>query len=118
VFGQLFSTLPAGSARTGQHNNIQLGQAATVADYLDIYQPAGGIRGDLVTKAGFKNTFFRMNPQVQNASICGNFSHSTYHSMKIRQALQRRDYLQFNYPGERPSDYTGGQGQYNDYRDN
>ncbi len=121
IFGQLFSTLPTGSARSGQYASIQQGQAASVANYLDTYVPAGGERGDLITKAGFPNTLFRMNPQVQNASICGNFSHSTYHSMKLEigKRFSGGTYLQFNYTlGKALSDYTGGQGQYNDYRDN
>ena len=121
VFGQLWSALPAGSARTGQYSNIRAGAAAEVVNYLDIYEPAGGQRGDLVKNAGLSDTFFRINPQVADANICDNMSMSTYHGMKLEigKRFSGGTYLQFNYTlGKALSDYEGGQGQYNDFRDN
>ena len=120
TFGQIFSKLSS-SARSGQKTNITNGVVATVADYLDTYAPTGGQRGDLVTQAGLPNTFFRINPQVQNATICDNLSVSTYHAMKLElgKRFSGGTYLQFNYTlGKSLTDYVGGQGQYNDYRDN
>jgi len=120
TFGQIFSLLSS-SARSGQYTNITNGVAATVANYLDTYAPTGGQRGDLVKQAGLPITFFRINPQVENATTCDNMSVSTYHSMKLEvgKRFSGGTYLQFNYTlGKGLTDYTGGQGQYNDFRDN
>jgi len=94
---------------------------ATVADFLDTTTQGTGTRGGLVTKVGLPVTFFRINPQVMNATIVDNLSNSTWNGfkMEVGKRFSAGTYLQFQYTlGKGLTDYTGGQGLYSDYRDN
>src|SRR5206468_512540 len=91
-----------------------------VADQID-----RGLVGDkpgvLLSAAGLPQTFFRINPQLQNGNIVGNNSNSTWNGLKI-EATRRFSgglYFQGNYTFSKGlTDYVGGQSQADNYRDN
>jgi len=111
---------PIKGSPSSQNTNIRQGQVARLADYADTYT-LNGDRGGLITAAGLPNTFFRVNPQVQNATIGDNLSVSTWNGMKLEvgKRFSGGTYFQLNYTiGKGLTDYVGGQGQYDDFRDN
>ena len=118
VLATLFA--PMGGVPSAQNTNISQGQVATLANYADT-TVFNNVRGGLVTASGLPITFFRVNPQVANATICDNLSVSSWHGMKLEvgKRFSQGTYLQFNYTlGKGLTDYVGGQGQYDDFRDN
>jgi hypothetical protein len=103
-----------------QNTAIQQGQVATLANFADT-TTFNGVRGGLVTAAGLPNTFFRLNPQVQDANIGDNLSVSTWHAMKVElgKRFSEGTYFQMNYTLSKGlTDYVGGQSVYDDFRDN
>ncbi len=118
VLAQVFG--PLGGIPSSQNTRIRQGQVARVADYADTLT-YNDRRGGLLEAAGLPENFFRGNPQVDEAHIMDNLSNSTYHGMKIQVSRRFSDgvYLQANYSlGKGLSDYVGGQGMYNEFRDN
>jgi hypothetical protein len=114
VLAQIFSVAPGGKIPNTLNTYIQTGQAAYLANYID--QTAL-----LTTKAGLADNFFRMNPQVADASIIGNLSQSTWNGLKldVSRRFSQGIYAQFNYTlGKGLTDYAGGQTLYEDFRDN
>ncbi len=112
---------PLGGIRSAQYTVISQGQVASLADYADTTTAFNGVRGGLITAAGLPVTFFRLNPQVENANIASNLSVSTWHAMKVEvgKRFSAGTYLQFNYTlGKGLTDWVGGQGLYVDFRDN
>jgi len=119
VLKQLFA--PLGGIPSSLNTAISQGQAATVADWADTTSQGTGKRGGLITAAGLPITFFRANPQLLNANIGDNLSVSTWHGMmlEVGKRFSGGSFLQFNYTlGKGLTDYTGGQGLYDDFRDN
>jgi hypothetical protein len=119
VLKQLFA--PLGGIPSSQNTGISQGQAATLADFADTTSLGTGKRGGLVTAAGLPITFFRANPQLQNANVGDNLSNSTWHGMmlEVGKRFSGGTFLQFNYTlGKGLTDYTGGQSMYDDFRDN
>ena len=119
VLGKLLA--PVGGVPSSFNNVISQGQVGYLADYIDTYTGCTGVRGGCVTAAGFPSTFFRMNPQVQNANIVDNMSVSTWDGLKVDvgKRFSAGTYLQFQYTlGKGLTDYTGGQTLYQDFRDN
>jgi len=119
VLGKLFA--PLGGIPTSQNNNITQGQTAALADFIDTTTQGGSKRGWLVTAAGFPDTFFRKNPQMLNANIIDNMSVSTWNGFKaeLGKRMSAGIYVQFQYTlGKGLTDYTGGQGLFQDFRDN
>jgi hypothetical protein len=123
LLGSLFPATEAGmvaSIPSSLDTNIEQGQVARVADQIDRGQ-VGGDPGELVENAGLPAYFFRANPQYQTARIVGNLSTSSYHGMKLEVTRRFQDglYFQGNYTLSKSlTDYVGGQGQGDDYRDN
>lgn len=118
VLATLFG--PMKGIPSSQNTNISQGRAATLANFADT-TVFNKVRGGLVTAAGLPITFFRINPQVANATIADNLSVSTWHGMKLEvgKRFSQGTYFQFNYTlGKGLTDYVGGQGQYDDFRDN
>jgi hypothetical protein len=119
VLAKLFE--PLGGIPASQYTTISQGQAAALADFADTTTLGTGVRGGLVAAANLPVTFFRLNPQVGNASITANLSNSTYNAMKVEvgKRFSAGTYFQFNYTlGKALAEYIGGQGFYVDYRDN
>ncbi|MBM3790547.1 MAG: hypothetical protein FJW35_09390, partial [Acidobacteria bacterium] len=119
VLKQLFA--PLNGIPSSQNAAISRGEAATVANYADTTTSGTGVRGGLLTAAGLPITFFRANPQVLNANIGDNLSVSTWHGfmLEVGKRFSEGTFLQFNYTlGKGLTDYTGGQGLYDDFRDN
>src|SRR5262249_9796378 len=111
---------PMNGIPASQNTAITQGQVATLANYADT-TTFNGVRGGPITAAGLSNTFFRVNPQVQNATIASNLSNSTWNGMKLEVGKRFSEgvFFQFNYTlGKGLTDYVGGQGLYDDYRDN
>jgi len=112
--GKLFAPASGGRIPSSFNTYIQQGQVGYLADQIDrvlLY----------TTKAGFPENYFRMNPQVQNANIIGNLSHSTWEGLKVDvgKRFSQGTYIQINYTlGKGLTDYTGGQTVTQDYRDN
>jgi hypothetical protein len=90
----LFAEIPA-----GEDTVIALGEAATLANYLDTTAPSGGVRGQLVTNAGLPATFFRLNPQFSDVYTVGNYGQSTWNALQfeLKHKLEHGLYLQANY---------------------
>ena len=119
VLATLFA--PLGGIPSSQYSAITQGQVATLANFADTTPSGTGVRGGLVTRAGLASTFFRANPQVGNANIGDNLSESTWHGMKVElgKRFSAGTYFQLNYTlGKGLTDYVGGQGTYDDFRDN
>ena len=111
---------PLGGVPKSQNTRISQGQVGRVADYADTLS-FGGRRGGLLEAAGLPENFFRGNPQVDRAYMMDNLSNSTWHGLKIlaSRRFSAGMYLQANYTlGKGLTDYIGGQGMFNDYRDN
>jgi hypothetical protein len=112
---------PLGGIPSSQNTVISQGRAADLANFADTTTSRSGVRGGLLDLAGLSRTLFRINPQVANATIADNLSVSTWHGMKVEvgKRFSEGTYFQFNYTlGKGLTDFVGGQGQYNDYRDN
>jgi hypothetical protein len=119
VLAKLFA--PLGGIPASQYTTISQGQAATLADFADTTPLGTNVRGGLVSAAGLPLTFFRLNPQVANASIASNISNSTYNAMKVEvgKRFSQGTYFQMNYTLSKAlTDYIGSQGFYDDFRDN
>jgi hypothetical protein len=124
VLGRIFPASVPGqvaSIPAALNTSISQGQAARVADQIDRGLVGGLPPGQLLQNAGLPDTFFRFNPQFNNAWIVGNNSNSTYHGLKV-EATRRYSagvYFQVNYTfGKGLTDYLGGQAQSDAYRDN
>jgi len=124
VLGQIFPASTPGqvaSIPASLNTNISQGQTARVADQIDRGLVGGLPPGGLLQNAGLPQTFFRINPQFNNAWIVGNNTNSTYHGMKLEVTRRYTAgmYFQFNYTfGKGLTDYFGGQSQADAYRDN
>lgn len=119
VLATLFA--PLGGIPASQNSTIAQGQVASLANFADTTPLGTGVNGGLVTLVGLPVTFFRLNPQVANASIVSNLSNSTYNGMKLElsKRFSAGTYWQFNYTlGKALTDAIGGQGFYDDFRDN
>jgi hypothetical protein len=119
VLGKLFA--PLGGIPSSLNTAISQGQAAYIANYADTNPAGTGTRGGLVAAAGLPLTFFRANPQFENANIGDNMSVSTWHGMKLEvgKRFSAGTYFQFAYTlGKGLTDYVGGQTLYADFRDN
>lgn len=112
----LFRLIP-----TSQNAIIQQGQAAALANFADTTTLLTGRRGGLLERAGLPDTFFRFNTQVDDLTIAGNRSHSTWNALKLglTRQLDRGLYFQFNYTFSRGfTDAIPEQDLGLDYRDN
>lgn len=106
---------------TSQNTLIQQGQAGALANFIDTTTLVTGRRGGLVQQAGLPDTFFRRNTQVDDLTIVGNRSHSTWNGLKLglTRRLERGLSFQFNYTFSRGfTDAIPEQDLGLDYRDN
>jgi len=89
----LFAELPS-----TQYTAITLGQAATVANYLDT-TAVSGVVGGYLTNVGLPATFFRYNPQFKDVYVVGNYGQTTWNGLKLEVVHRERHgiYLQANY---------------------
>lgn len=106
---------------TSQNTVIQQGQAAALANFIDTTTLLTGRRGGLLERAGLSDNFFRLNTQVDDLTIAGNRSHSTWNALKLglTKRLDKGMYFQFNYTFSRGfTDAIPEQDLGLDYRDN
>ncbi|MGH9844259.1 MAG: TonB-dependent receptor domain-containing protein, partial [Blastocatellia bacterium] len=116
VFGQLFRVMTAAD-QTGQRTNITNGAVASVANFIDQTRAAS----NYLQAAGLPLSFFRANPQFDQAWLLGNNSYSTWNGLKLELNRRLNDGLQFgiNYTlGKGLTDFEGSQSQRDAYRDN
>jgi hypothetical protein len=109
-----------GGIPSSLNSSIRRGEVADVGNYADT-TVFNGRRGGLLEAAGLPENFIRRNPQVDEAHVMDNLSNSTWHGFKLQvnRRFSQGVYLQANYTiGKGLTDYTGGQGMYNEYRDN
>ena len=111
---------PMGGIPSSQYSGIRRGEMWDLANFADTTN-FNGVRGGLLSATGLGTNFLRGTPQVVDATIADNLSVSTYHGLKMQVNRRFSDGLYFhaNYVwGKALSDFEGGQGQYNDFRDN
>jgi hypothetical protein len=86
--GAINGTTVTGSAslrqNTNTRTNIANGNVGLVADFLNRNTSVTGRGGGFVRNSGlFPENFFVLNPQFNSATLHGNLSNSTYHSMQV-----------------------------------
>jgi hypothetical protein len=111
---------PMGGIPSSQYSGIRRGEMWDLANFADTTN-FNGVRGGLLSATGLGTNFLRGTPQVVDATIADNLSVSTYHGLKMQVNRRFSDGLYFhaNYVwGKALSDFEGGQGQYDDFRDN
>jgi carboxypeptidase family protein len=87
--GAINGTTVTGSASLRANTNtrafIANGNVGQLADFLNRSTNVTGKGGGFVRNSGlFPENFFVLNPQFQTATLHGNLSNSTYHSMQVQ----------------------------------